>query len=175
MTLTGDDRLVDMVVQRPSTSLLTVCEKGFGKRTPIDDYRITRRGGKGVINIRVTERNGHVVALKAVEDDDELMVITAKGIMLRTDLSALREIGRATQGVKIIRVDEGDRVAAIARIAREEEDVAEAPGDDSTDAEVLDEAAESADSDSDATVPDAPEEVPGQDDPEAAGDEERET
>jgi len=122
MTLSGDDRVVDMVVLRPNVSLLTVCEEGYGKRTDIDAYRVTRRGGKGIINVRVTDRNGRVVALKAVEDDDELMIITANGIMLRTDLSAVREIGRATQGVKVIRVDEGDRVAAVTRIARDEEE-----------------------------------------------------
>ncbi len=128
MTLSGDDRVVDMVVLRPEASLLTVCEMGYGKRTDVDAYRLIRRGGKGVINIRVTERNGRVVALKAVEDEDELMIITANGIMLRTDLSAVREIGRATQGVRMIRVDEGDRVAAVARIAREEESEADENG-----------------------------------------------
>jgi len=73
-----------------------------------------------VINIKVTERNGKVVAVKAVRDDDELMLITAKGIMLRTDLSQVREIGRATQGVRLIRPEEGDKVVAVARIARDE-------------------------------------------------------
>lgn len=122
MALGPGDQVVDMVVERSGASLLTVCEKGFGKRTDFDAYRITRRGGKGVINIRVTERNGHVVALKAVEDDEEVMMITANGITIRTDLSAVREIGRATQGVKMMRVDAGDRVAAVARIAKEDEE-----------------------------------------------------
>ncbi|MBN1341123.1 MAG: DNA gyrase subunit A [Phycisphaerae bacterium] len=163
MTLTGDDRVVDMVVPRPNASLLTVCEKGFGKRTPIDDYRITRRGGKGVINIRVTERNGRVVALKAVEDEDELMVITANGIMLRTDLSALREIGRATQGVKIIRVDDGDRVAAVARIARDEDDVADEETGQTATAEIVDEPTGTAVSEQAAgsTAPGAADAAPG--------------
>ncbi len=119
MTLTGDDRVVDAVVERPGRSLLTICEHGYGKRTDVGEYRLTRRGGKGVINIRVTERNGQVVALKGVEPDDELMIITANGIILRTDLSAVREIGRATQGIKMIRVDEGDRVAGVARLAKD--------------------------------------------------------
>ncbi len=132
MTLSGDDRVVDMVVLRPEVSLLTVCEKGYGKRTDIDAYRITRRGGKGIINVRVTDRNGRVVALKAAEDDDELMIITANGIMLRTDLSAVREIGRATQGVRMIRVDEGDRVAAVARIARDKEEEPDEPEAEAT-------------------------------------------
>ena len=84
-----------------------------------------RRGGRGVINIKTTERNGEVVALKAVEDDDELMMITSKGIMLRTNLDAVREIGRATQGVRLIRIDEGDKLVAVTRIAKEETNGAE--------------------------------------------------
>jgi DNA gyrase subunit A len=108
--------------------VLTVCENGFGKRTAIDEYRLTRRGGKGVINIKATERNGRVVAMKAVSDDDELMLITSAGIMLRTDLSGVREIGRATQGVRLIRVEEGTQVVAAAKIAPE----VDAPAAEST-------------------------------------------
>ncbi|MGB9624160.1 MAG: DNA gyrase subunit A [Phycisphaerae bacterium] len=118
--LRGDDAVVDMIVVQPGVSVLTVCENGFGKRTDISEYRLTHRGAKGVINIKVTERNGKVVAVKAVRDEDELMLITAKGIMLRTDLSQVREIGRATQGVRLIRPEEGDKVVAVARIARDE-------------------------------------------------------
>ncbi len=120
LTLKGDDILVDMAVARPGVSLLTVCENGFGKRTPIDEYRLQHRGGSGVINIKATDRNGKVVAMRAVVDADELMMITANGIMLRTSVSELREIGRATQGVRMIRVDEGDKVVAVARVAPEE-------------------------------------------------------
>ncbi|MHC4235069.1 MAG: DNA gyrase subunit A, partial [Planctomycetota bacterium] len=120
MTLERDDEVVDMVAIRPGLSVLTVCENGYGKRTDIAEYRITKRGGKGVINIRISERNGRVMAIKAVGDDDELMIITANGIMLRTDLAEIREIGRATQGVRIIRPDSGDRVVAVAKIASEE-------------------------------------------------------
>ena len=122
--LRGDDIVVDMIVVHPGASVLTVCENGFGKRTDISEYRLTRRGAKGVINIKATDRNGKVVAVKAVREDDELMMITFKGIMLRTDLAEVREIGRATQGVRLIRPEEGDKVVAVARIAREEvEDV----------------------------------------------------
>jgi DNA gyrase subunit A len=103
-------------------SVLTVCENGYGKRTDVDEYRLTKRGGKGVINIKTTERNGRVVALKAVKDTDGLMIITAKGIMLRTEVKELREIGRATQGVRLIRLDEGDTVVGVAKIAEEEEE-----------------------------------------------------
>jgi DNA gyrase subunit A len=138
MNLSRDDEVVDMIAIQPGYSVLTICEKGFGKRTDIDEYRLTRRGGKGVINIKTTERNGKVVAIKAVRDEDELMVITAKGIMLRTGMGQIREIGRATQGVRIIRPDAGDRVVAVAKIAKEDgpdngpngEDGDRADGDD---------------------------------------------
>lgn len=125
MDLRGSDRVVDMAIAAPGSSLLTVCENGYGKRTDIDEYRLIRRGGKGVINIKTTERNGKVVALKAVRDSDELMMITAKGIMLRTKLDAVREIGRATQGVRLIRLDEGDKLVAVTRVAQEEQNGAE--------------------------------------------------
>jgi len=122
ISLERDDEVVDMAVIRPEMSLLTVCENGFGKRTDIDAYRLQKRGGSGVINIRANERNGDVVALRAVTDADELMLITAQGIMLRTEVSQLREIGRATQGVKLMKPDEGDKVVSVARIASEESD-----------------------------------------------------
>jgi DNA gyrase subunit A len=123
--LRKDDMVVDLAIIRPGMSLLTVCENGFGKRTLVDEYRLTRRGGKGVINIRVTERNGQVVALRAVTDEDALMFITAQGILLRTKVSELREIGRATQGVRLIRVDEDDHVVTVASVVsdKEEQDV----------------------------------------------------
>jgi DNA gyrase subunit A len=121
LTLKRDDQVVDMVVIRPGMDVLTVCENGFGKRTDIEEYRLQKRGGSGVINIRATERNGVVVALRAVRDEDELMLITANGIMLRTAVSQTREIGRATQGVKLIRVEEGDKVVSVARIAKEDD------------------------------------------------------
>ena len=116
MSLAQDDVVVDMAAAGPTSSILTICENGFGKRTDVTAYRLTRRGGKGVINIRATERNGRVVAVKSVTDDDELMMITAKGIMLRTGLAELREIGRATQGVRMIRPGAGDHVVAVAKI-----------------------------------------------------------
>ena len=122
MSLSAGDAVVSMVAIHPGDSLLTICENGFGKRTPIEEYRKTRRGGKGVINIKTTERNGNVVAIKAVGDDDELMMITAAGMMLRTDLSAVREIGRATQGVRLIRLDDEDRVVAVAKVAPDDAD-----------------------------------------------------
>ncbi len=120
MNLAQDDKVVAMIAMEPGESVLTICQHGFGKRTNIDEYRKTRRGGKGVINIKATQRNGQVVSMAAVQDDDELMFITSKGMMLRTDLSAVREIGRATQGVTLIKLREGDEVVALAKIAADD-------------------------------------------------------
>jgi len=122
ITLGRDDAVIDMVVIQPGMSVLTVCENGHGKRTDVGEYRLTRRGGKGVINIRTTERNGPVVALRAVTDEDSLILITAKGNLMRMPLDELREIGRATQGVRLIRVEEDDQVVAVAKVANEPEE-----------------------------------------------------
>ena len=129
MKLRRDDRVVGLVVTNENASLLTICQFGFGKRTPVTEYRKTKRGGQGVINIKTTERNGNVVAMMSVVDTDELMVVTAQGIALRTDLSELRDIGRATQGVRLIRINEGDEVVAVAKIVPDEaENAKEASG-----------------------------------------------
>ena len=122
MSLESSDAVVDMVAIKPGASLLTVCENGHGKRTGIEEYRLTRRGGKGVINIKTTDRNGKVVAIKAVNHDDELMFITAGGIMLRTDLAEVRQIGRATQGIRLIRLSQDDKLVAVAKIVPEKEE-----------------------------------------------------
>jgi DNA gyrase subunit A len=122
ITLGRDDAVIDMVVIQPGMSLLTVCENGYGKRTDVEEYRLTRRGAKGVINIKTTERNGPVVALRAVTDEDSLILITSSGNLMRMPLDELREIGRATQGVRLIRLEEGDKVVAVTRVASEPED-----------------------------------------------------
>ncbi len=124
ITLKGDDRVVDMAVAREGMSLLTICENGFGKRTAIEEYRLQKRGGGGVINIKTTERNGKVVAVRAVEDSNEVMLITQNGIMLRTQVTSISQIGRATQGVTIMKPAEDDRVVAMAKIVLEDEDEA---------------------------------------------------
>ncbi|TFG49437.1 MAG: DNA gyrase subunit A, partial [Candidatus Brocadiia bacterium] len=116
------DVVVDMVIAHEDSALLTVCENGYGKRTSLEDYRSQSRGGIGLINIKTTDRNGKVVALKAVQDTDELMLITAKGIIIRTGLNELREIGRNTQGVRLIKLDEGDTLVAVEKIGFEESD-----------------------------------------------------
>ena len=122
ISLRGKDLVVDMVVIKRDASLLVVTENGFGKRTPISDYRVTNRGGKGVINVKTNERNGKVVALKEVLEDDELMLITEKGMIIRQPVKSIKEIGRNTQGVRLISLDEGDRVVAVARVVKGEEE-----------------------------------------------------
>ncbi len=125
VSLDETDRVVGMVVVRRASALLTVCENGYGKRSEISEYRLTNRGGKGVINIKTTDRNGPVVAVKEVVDDDELMIISQNGIIIRMSLTAIRVMGRATQGVRLINLDEGDRVIDVARVVKAEEEVEE--------------------------------------------------
>jgi DNA gyrase subunit A len=115
------DEVVSMVIVEPGASLLTVCEKGYGKRTDLDDYRPQHRGGLGLINIKTTDRNGRVVAIKAVHDHDELMLITAKGMIIRTGLDQVREIGRNTAGVRMIRLDDDDKLVAAERLIVEDD------------------------------------------------------
>jgi DNA gyrase subunit A len=116
------DEVVSMVIAEKGASLLTVCENGYGKRTDLDDYRPQHRGGVGLINIKTTDRNGKVVAIKTVHDDDELMLISAGGIIIRTGLEQVRAIGRNTAGVRMIRLDEGDKLVAAERLIVEEDD-----------------------------------------------------
>jgi DNA gyrase subunit A len=117
-----DDAVIGMVaVARPDAELLVVTEKGFGKRTPIGDYRLTARGTRGVLTLRTTDKNGPIVAIKEVVNADELMIITKGGVLIRVPVSGVSEQGRATQGVRLIRVEEGDEVAAVAHVARDEE------------------------------------------------------
>ena len=117
ISLEDDDEVVCMVVvQDVDSTLLTVSAKGYGKRTGVSDYRLTRRGGKGVINIRTTDRNGKVVAVRGVEDEDELMIVTLNGILIRQPIHEISSIGRNTQGVRLINLDEEDRVIDVARV-----------------------------------------------------------
>jgi DNA gyrase subunit A len=117
--LRSKDAVVDMVIPGKGASLLTVCEKGYGKRTSLEDYRSQSRGGIGLINIKTSARNGKVVALKAVHDKDELMMITANGIIIRTGLEQVRSIGRATQGVRLIKLKSDDKLVAVEKIVTE--------------------------------------------------------
>ena len=120
--LDAGDEVVGMVVVDKGATLLTVTENGFGKRSLLDDYATKHRGGKGVINIRTTQRNGRVVAIKEVREKDDLMIITRKGVVIRCPISQLSVIGRATQGVKLIALDEGDMVMDVAHLVREEDE-----------------------------------------------------
>ena len=125
VTLEKNDIVVAMVVVKRDASLLTVTEKGFGKRSNISDYRVTNRGGKGIINMKLTDKTGVVVAVKEVLDEDEVMLITQKGIIIRQPVKPIRVIGRNTQGIKLISLDSGDKVMAVARYVKQEGEEAE--------------------------------------------------
>ncbi|MGD1210554.1 MAG: DNA gyrase subunit A [Candidatus Acidiferrales bacterium] len=115
------DELESDEIRESLTSLmLTVAEKGYGKRTPLAEYRVTSRGGKGVINLKSTDRNGAVVAALQVREDSDVMIITGHGKVIRVHAGEIREAGRSTQGVRLLRLDEGDRIAAAAAILEEE-------------------------------------------------------
>jgi DNA gyrase subunit A len=122
ITLRDDDEVVGMEVVRPGGTVLTVAQNGYGKRTELEEYRLTGRGGVGVINIQTSDRNGKVVGIVFVTDDDQVMFITQQGMILRTRAGDVRAIGRATQGVRLIGMDEGDEVVAVAKLAERDED-----------------------------------------------------
>lgn len=115
--LRGDDRVVGIADSSEGQDLLTVTERGFGKRTPFAQYPVKSRGGMGVINIKITKKNGPVVAVRAVDDDDEVLLISAAGIVNRFTVKEIAAHGRQAQGVAVKRLEENDRVAAVARIA----------------------------------------------------------
>ncbi|MCX5697069.1 MAG: DNA gyrase subunit A [Candidatus Omnitrophica bacterium] len=122
ISLAKKDECIGMVVPAKDVHILTVTSLGFAKRTTIDEYRLTSRGGKGVINIKVTDKNGEAVSLKTVNDNDELMVITQNGIFLRCAVKDIRETGRSAQGVRLIKLDDNDRVSCVAPVIAEEEE-----------------------------------------------------
>ncbi len=124
MALVGDDEVVAVEILSPGATILTVTESGYGKRTPLDAYRLQRRGGQGIITIRTTARNGKVVGAVQVLDDDHVMLITSGGKVLRCPVSSISVMGRATQGVRVMEPPEGERLVAVARLA-EREDAAE--------------------------------------------------
>ena len=119
----SDDLVIGMVcVAREDANLLVVSGNGYGKRSPIEDYRITKRGGKGVKTINITEKTGNLVAIKEVIDTDDLMIINQSGITIRISVADLRVMGRATQGVKVIRLNEGDQISSVEKIIQLEEE-----------------------------------------------------
>jgi DNA gyrase subunit A len=120
--LDDDDEVVGMAVVDESATLLSVTENGFGKRSSVEDYRMTARASKGVINIRTTDRNGSVVSVLEVKDNDQLMMITKNGIIIRCEIEQIRVMGRATQGVRLINLDAGDRVVDVTHLAVENDE-----------------------------------------------------
>ncbi|MBM4176075.1 MAG: DNA gyrase subunit A [Ignavibacteria bacterium] len=120
--LNKTDRVVGMIVSKRKASVLVVTEQGFGKRTEIDEYRITRRGGKGVRTLKTSDKNGKMVSIRELEDNDDLVIITNKGMIIRQHAKDLRLMGRNTQGVRLIRLNQNDKIAAIARVIPEEEE-----------------------------------------------------
>ncbi len=119
MDLGDGDYLVAAEVVKEEGVMLSISENGFGKRTPLKHYRLTRRGGKGVINMKTPARNGKVVSVLAVEEDSDLMLITQDGKIIRLESGEIRQAGRSTQGVRLVRLEEGDRVAAASVIPSE--------------------------------------------------------
>jgi DNA gyrase subunit A len=122
ITLRDDDEVVGMEVVRPGGTVLTVAQNGYGKRTDLEEYRLQSRGGYGVIDIQTSDRNGKVVGMVFVTDDDQVMLISQQGMMLRTRAADLRVIGRATQGVRLIEMEEGDMVVGVAKLAEREDE-----------------------------------------------------
>ena len=125
ITLADDkDEVVGMVsVNEFDSDILVVSENGYGKRSSLEDYRITNRGGKGVKTISVTDKTGQLVAIKNVSDDDDLMIINKSGIVIRMAVENLRVMGRATQGVRLINLKGNDSIAAVAKVLHDEDDV----------------------------------------------------
>ena len=129
------DYIVGAIAADPEEHVLTVSENGLGKRSQVKDYRLQTRGGTGVITLKVNEKTGELVALKSVQEDDELMIISTGGIVIRQRVDDIRETGRVAQGVKLINLDEGDKVAAVAKIIQDPEGDAEVMGDESVEAD----------------------------------------
>ena len=122
MTLEEGQRVIAMLVAEDETqSVLTATENGYGKRTSITEYTRHGRGTKGMIAIQQSERNGRVVAATLVRPEDEIMLITDRGVLVRTRVAEIRELGRATQGVTLIALDDGDRLSGLQRIADNDE------------------------------------------------------
>ncbi|MBM0065382.1 DNA gyrase subunit A [Alkalicoccobacillus gibsonii] len=125
ITLSEEDHVVGMDVVHSDQDVLIVSEKGYGKRTPMEEYRIQNRGGKGIKTSNITDKTGALVSLKVVSLESDIMIITASGVIIRTQVEPISQTGRNTQGVKLIRVDEGEEVATVARVDIEDDEVEE--------------------------------------------------
>ena len=122
MKLDEGDEVVSLDLVEPGATLLAVSENGYGKRTEMDEYRLTRRGGKGIITMKTTDKTGRVMGVRMVTDDDQIMLVTSGGKVIRLRVNEIRVIGRNTQGVRLINLEEGERVASVARLAEREEE-----------------------------------------------------
>src|SRR6185436_19845362 len=130
MKLRKGDAVVSLILAPPNATVLTVCENGHGKRTPLADYRVQGRGGMGIINIKTTERNGDVVGVLEVTDDDDLLIATQQGQVVRTPVKDISTLGRNTQGVYLVRFKgENDKVASVGRMVHDDTEVEETPSD----------------------------------------------
>ncbi|QQE74476.1 DNA gyrase subunit A [Brevibacillus composti] len=130
ISLDEDDDVIDMDVIKPGAEVLIVTANGYGKRTPVEEYRLQSRGGKGIKTHNVTERSGHVVGLKVVEPEEDLMIITTSGIIIRTEMKGISVMGRYTQGVKLIRLAENEQVGSVAKVPPSDEDDHQEEGPD---------------------------------------------
>lgn len=124
--LDEDDYVIDMGLVSDEGQILTISENGYGKRTPIDEYRVQRRGGRGIITMKITEKTGKLVALKVVNKDDELMMINSEGIIIRIGVDEISTMSRNTQGVMLMRMEEGNKVVSVAKIKKDEDEDLEA-------------------------------------------------
>src|SRR5256884_3667910 len=122
MKLDEGDEVVSLDLVEPGATLLAVSENGYGKRTEMDEYRLTRRGGKGIITMKTTDKTGRVIGVRMVTDDDQIMLVTSGGKVIRLRVNEIRVIGRNTQGVRLIGLEEGERVASVARLAEREDE-----------------------------------------------------
>jgi DNA gyrase subunit A len=134
ITLEAGDKVIGMISpKRSGTTVLVVSEEGYGKRSEVSDYRLTRRGGKGVITMKATEKTGKLVAMKEVIDNDDLICVTKDGLVIRQHVKEIRVMGRNTQGVRVVRLNEGDRLAAVANVpADEDKEIEEAASESTT-------------------------------------------
>ncbi len=134
------DELIGMICveNNEEVSILVVSEKGYGKRSTLEDYRLTNRGGKGVKTLNITDKTGQLISIKSVTDNDDLMIINKSGITIRMAVKDLRVMGRATQGVRLIRIDDGDEIAAVAKVEVDEDEDQEFIDGEVTDGEVTD-------------------------------------
>ena len=118
-----------MEVVTEKADLLTVTENGYGKRTKLNQYRVQGRGGKGLTNLKANAKTGKVVGIREVNDEDEVMLITASGQIIRTKVKAIRTTGRSTSGVRLIKLETGDKVANVAKLAAKDDDDSDAQGE----------------------------------------------